>query len=91
MEKIWERSKDDELEEEALRVELKLVETQIRKLKKGGKHIFAAATAARSVASKIGGGSAAPIPTSSRGPSPVPGTSAAMKSSMRPKSSTEGH
>lgn len=80
LEKIWERSKDDELEEEALRVELKLVETQIRKLKKGGKHIFAAATAAGSVASKIGGGSAAPTPTSSRGPSPVPGTSAAMKS-----------
>jgi DNA methyltransferase 1-associated protein 1 len=53
---IWERTKEEELEEESLREELKLVEAQIRKLKKSGSHLLATAVA----------------PVLSRGPSPVP-------------------
>ena len=55
--KIWQRSKEEELEEESLRAELKLVETQLRKLKKNGGHIMAAGKN---------------TPASSRGPSPMP-------------------
>lgn len=40
---IWERTKEEELEEESLREELKLVEAQIRKLKKSGGHLLGAA------------------------------------------------
>jgi len=76
LEKIWYRSKEEECEEEALRAELKLVETQIRKLKKGGGHILAAAAAAG--AHGPGGGSAVATPVSSRGPSPVPGSTVAF-------------
>ena len=79
LEKIWDRSKEEELEEETLRAELKLVETQIRKLKKGGGHILAAAAAAGGAhASGAGGGSTVPTPASSRGPSPIPGSVAAI-------------
>lgn len=53
---IWERTKEEELEEESLREELKLVEAQIRKLKKSGGHLLGTAVA----------------PVLSRGPSPVP-------------------
>ena len=75
LEKIWQRSKEEELEEESLRAELKLVEVQIRKLKKSGGHILAAAAAGGVAA--VGGGSSLPTPASSRGPSPVPGAVAA--------------
>ena len=78
LEKIWDRSKEEELEEETLRAELKLVETQIRKLKKGGGHILAAAAAAAGGAHASGGGSTVPTPASSRGPSPIPGSVAAI-------------
>jgi len=45
MEALWKRSKEDELEEASLRKELKEVEAQIRKIKKSGGHILAAAAA----------------------------------------------
>lgn len=38
----WNRSKEEEKEEADLRMELKLIETQIRKLKKSGKHLLEA-------------------------------------------------
>ena len=47
---IWARTKEEELEEIELRNELKLVEAQIRKLKKSGGHISAATAAAASSA-----------------------------------------
>lgn len=73
LEKIWNRSKEEEMEEEALRSELKLVEAQIRKLKKSGGHILAAAAVAGGSAPAAVVGSSGPTPASSRGPSPVPG------------------
>jgi DNA methyltransferase 1-associated protein 1 len=57
----WKRSKEEEREEMELRTELKLVEAQIRKLKKNGGHILAAAA---------GGGA-------SRSNSPIPYTTGA--------------
>jgi len=44
MEVIWHRTKEEEQEETELRKELRLVEAQIRKLKKSGGHILAAAS-----------------------------------------------
>eukprot|EP00557_Chaetoceros_sp_GSL56_P005221 CAMPEP_0176505988 /NCGR_PEP_ID=MMETSP0200_2-20121128/16796_1 /TAXON_ID=947934 /ORGANISM="Chaetoceros sp., Strain GSL56" /LENGTH=715 /DNA_ID=CAMNT_0017905595 /DNA_START=906 /DNA_END=3053 /DNA_ORIENTATION=- len=76
LERIWNRSKEEELEEESLRAELKLVEAQIRKLKKSGGHILAAATAG--VVPAVMVGSSGPTPASSRGPSPVPGSVSAV-------------
>jgi DNA methyltransferase 1-associated protein 1 len=72
LEKIWNRSKEEELEEESLRAELKLVEAQIRKLKKSGGHILAAAAGGVVPVAMVG--SSGPTPASSRGPSPVPGS-----------------
>ncbi len=45
---IWARTKEEELEEIELRNELKLVEAQIRKMKKSGGHLIAAAAATKS-------------------------------------------
>jgi DNA methyltransferase 1-associated protein 1 len=44
MEALWNRTKEEEEEEAALRKELKQVEAQLRKLKKSGAHILAAGT-----------------------------------------------
>lgn len=44
LEVIWHRTKEEELEEAELRKELRMVEAQIRKLKKSGGHILAAAS-----------------------------------------------
>jgi DNA methyltransferase 1-associated protein 1 len=41
---LWNRTKEEEFEEAELRKELRLVEAQIRKLKKSGGHILAAAS-----------------------------------------------
>jgi DNA methyltransferase 1-associated protein 1 len=54
---IWARTKEEELEEIELRNELKLVEMQIKRMKKSGGHILAAATAA-STTSTAGTGNA---------------------------------
>ena len=87
---IWARTKEEEFEEIELRNELKLVEAQIRKMKKSGGHLLAAAAAAASGNRNkgisgiggVGGGSCilsasssvADSKPSSRGQSPVPAT-----------------
>jgi DNA methyltransferase 1-associated protein 1 len=75
MDMLWARTKEEELEEIELRHELKLIETQIRKLKKSGGHILAAASAAKngnttggvihkqSVSSGIGNGETSQTPS----------------------------
>jgi len=83
LEMIWLRSKEDELEEAELVKELKAIETQIRKLKKSGRHIVAAAAASSTTATTttnannsqpLGANSnaARSTPASSQGTSPVP-------------------
>lgn len=62
MEVMWHRTKEEEREETELRKELRLVEAQIRKLKKSGGHILAAA-------SQRGGGVMSSSAASSRNPS----------------------
>ena len=70
MEVIWHRTKEEEQEEIELRKELRLVEAQIRKLKKSGGHILAAAS------QRTGGvvPSAASSQNPSRSVSPMPPT-----------------
>lgn len=74
LDRLWARSKEEEIEEMALRKELKIIEAQLRKLKKTGGHILAASQSAVSVPSRL------PSAPSSRGPSrsvsPVPGAKA---------------
>ena len=77
-EALWKRTKEEEVEEVALRNELKQVETQLRKLKKRGAHVMAASGTAASRA-------ATPIPApevavqqvdqamATTAPTPVPG------------------
>jgi DNA methyltransferase 1-associated protein 1 len=77
-EALWNRTKEEEAEELALRNELKQVETQLRKLKKRGAHVVAASGTAASRA-------ATPIPApevavqqvdqamATTAPTPVPG------------------
>lgn len=66
LDRMWRRSKAEEIEEMELRKELREIETQLRKFKKTGGHILAAA------------GNRLPSGASSRNPSrsatPVPGT-----------------
>ena len=88
MEDLWHRTKTQELEEAELRKELAQIETQLRKLKKRGAHILAAATTAGVGAAAAGAGVAAgsgvltsvSSAASSRNPSrsvtPVPGAAA---------------
>jgi len=84
IETLWLRSKEEEVEETELLQELKLVETQIRRLKKSGGHILAAAASSSTMASTnvnnslpLGGTSSiiGTTPVSSRGTSPVPPSS----------------
>lgn len=51
LESIWNRTKEEEREELELRKELRLLESQLRKLKKSGGHILAAASQRPGVAS----------------------------------------
>jgi len=55
LELSWTRSRKEELEDAKLREELKLIEGQLRKLKKSGKHILAAHEAASAAAAMEGG------------------------------------
>jgi len=79
LDNIWARTKEEEWEEIELKKELKLVEAQIRKLKKSGSHILAAA-AVSSVNNNGGTDSGAtssnaalnPSGIESRGQSPLP-------------------
>ena len=77
MEALWNRTKQEELEEIELRKELKQIEVQLRKLKKRGAHILAAKADGSPQANLLGAGSA-----SSRNPSrsvtPVAGAPAAV-------------
>mmetsp|Transcript_15124 Transcript_15124/g.23018 ORF Transcript_15124/g.23018 Transcript_15124/m.23018 type:complete len:394 (-) Transcript_15124:45-1226(-) len=57
---IWHRSKEEEREEAELRKELRLVEAQLRKLKKGGTHVLAAGRSAASQRSGSAGASVGP-------------------------------
>jgi DNA methyltransferase 1-associated protein 1 len=69
LEFLWNRTKEEEAEEAELRKELRLVEAQIRKLKKSGGHILAAAS------QRTGGvSSAASSQNPSRSVSPAPPT-----------------
>jgi len=82
LEMIWLRSKEEELEEAELVKELKAIDTQIRRLKKSGGHILAAATATSSSTTCTNANNSQPLginnntagstPASSRGASPVP-------------------
>lgn len=78
LEALWKRTKEEEYEEAELRRELKQVEAQLRKLKKSGRHILAAANAT-SVSAAVTGtaasrmSSAASSRNPSRNVSPVPG------------------
>jgi DNA methyltransferase 1-associated protein 1 len=75
MDVVWNRSKAEELEEMELRNELKLIDAQLRKLKKAGGHIIAASNG------NPGGPKVSTTPLSSRAPSrsvsPVPGANIA--------------
>lgn len=66
LDRLWNRSKEEETEELQLRKELRTIEAQLRKLKKSGGHLLAAAS------SGIGGGAGfggLPSAASSRNPS----------------------
>ena len=73
---LWNRSKEEEAEEMELRKELRLIEAQLRKLKKTGGHVLAS-----SKPNQVTGGSKLSSAASSRNPSrsvsPVPGANIA--------------
>ena len=58
LELLWHRTKEEEEEELNLRKELRLVETQLRKLKKTGGHILAAVDATGGTSGAAAGGAA---------------------------------
>eukprot|EP00980_Cylindrotheca_fusiformis_P004768 scaffold1019_cov123-Cylindrotheca_fusiformis.AAC.8 len=72
---MWNRTKEEELEEIELRKELKVIEAQLRKLKKMGGHIIASSQTASAGASRLN--SAASSRNPSRAVSPVPGANIA--------------
>lgn len=87
LDRLWNRSKEEELEEIELRKELKIIETQLRKLKKQGGHVLAAAHGAAAAApssSRIS--SAASSRNPSRSVSPVPGAAIAESPAILDKS-----
>ena len=59
---LWYRPKDEELEEEELRAELRLIEAQLRKIKKSRGHVLAAKAGGGGGAAAAGGGGRAPTP-----------------------------
>jgi DNA methyltransferase 1-associated protein 1 len=62
LDRMWNRSKEEEAEEMELRRELKLIDAQLRKLKKSGGHIVAASTSAAAAAAASGRASGAAGP-----------------------------
>ena len=56
LDRLWHRTKDEEREEEELRAELRMVEAQLRKLKRAGKHVMPAGSAMASNAGDVGPG-----------------------------------
>ncbi|CAJ1969646.1 unnamed protein product [Cylindrotheca closterium] len=76
LDRMWNRSKEEEVEEIRLRKELKQIEAKLRKIKKMGGHITGAARSAGVVApSRMS--SAASSRNASRSQSPVPGAAVA--------------
>jgi DNA methyltransferase 1-associated protein 1 len=75
MDLLWRRSKEEEIEETELRKELRVVEAQLRKLKKTGGHIIAGAAGANTAGAGAGGilSSAPSSRNPSRSVTPVPG------------------
>jgi DNA methyltransferase 1-associated protein 1 len=67
LDRLWRRSKEEEREEMELRKELREIETQLRKLKKSGGHVLAAAASGTRVPN------AAASRNASRSVTPVPG------------------
>ena len=67
LDRIWHRTKEEEREEEELRAELRMIETQLRKLKRSGKHLVPAGSAL----------AAPPTAASATGAAGVPGGAAA--------------
>lgn len=71
LDRLWHRSKEEEMEEEGLRAELRLVEAQLRKLKRSGKHLVPAGSASAAATSKsvssAGGGGKFAVPTKGLG------------------------
>ncbi|KAL3782630.1 LOW QUALITY PROTEIN: hypothetical protein ACHAW5_001774 [Stephanodiscus triporus] len=56
LDRLWRRTKAEEREEEELRAELRMVEAQLRKLKRAGKHVAPAGSASAAPPSVGGGG-----------------------------------
>ncbi|KAL7542997.1 hypothetical protein ACHAWF_007296, partial [Thalassiosira exigua] len=94
--RIWRRSKEEEREEGELRAELRAVEAQLRRLKRGGRHLVPAGSAAAA-----GGAGGRPSgPTAGEGGAARPGgeankraaasASGAAAPSRRPPPSTSG-
>jgi DNA methyltransferase 1-associated protein 1 len=77
LDRMWNRSKEEESEEIELRKELKIVEAQLRKLKKLGGHIIAASSGMATSTAQSRLNSAASSRNPSRSVSPVPGSSIA--------------
>jgi DNA methyltransferase 1-associated protein 1 len=73
MEILWNRTKEEEVEEAELRKELKHVEAQLRKVKKSGGHILAASNGPGGAAGSGMLTSAASSRNTSRAATPVPG------------------
>ena len=71
VDRLWKRSKEEEREEMELRKELKMIEAQLRRLKKTGGHIFATSKSAAPAPNRLSGGASSRNP--SRSVSPVPG------------------
>ena len=53
LDRLWHRSKEEEMEEEGLRAELRIVEAQLRKLKRSGKHLVPAGSSAAASAASV--------------------------------------
>lgn len=56
LDRLWKRSKEDEVEELQLRKELKTIEAQLRKLKKNGGHILAAGISSKQIRTSTSSG-----------------------------------
>jgi len=93
LESLWSRTKEEELEEIELKKELKLVEAQIRKLKKSGGHILAAAAAAAAATSSASPGRAAAVAAIGSGVNSAihpPGVSSTLAAAATSTSSSRG-
>jgi DNA methyltransferase 1-associated protein 1 len=89
LDRLWKRSKKEELEELELRKELRIIEAQLRKLKKSGGHLLAAAASAAassglSSSSSLGGETLIGIGGTTSTTTPAPSRLASAASSRNP-------